>query len=306
MAQAIREEEAFGLAGWVGQSRGMALAHRHLDLEINYVLAGTMTYLVGGGIVELPPRRICLLWGGVPHQMIHRPGAVEAIWVTIPLTIVMGWRLPDSLIRPLLTAGFIADSAPRLDDLALLRQWLHDLPARGNRNSVPDKSGAAVNSNLLNRDSTDSDTALGIVLLEIQARLRRFALGISRLSVAEAEMRGDTTSFPDSGLSSIALMADFIAKNFRESIGVAEIAAVAQLHPNYAMTLFRRHTGMTLAQYLTLQRVACAQRRLATSQDAISVIALDSGFGSLSRFYEAFQQQTGNSPRRFRIQTATK
>jgi len=60
--------------------------------------------------------------------------------------------------------------------------------------------------------------------------------------------------------------------------------------------------GMTLSQYLTLQRVAHAQRRLATSGDVIQEIALDSGFGSVSRFYEAFRQQTGNSPRRFRLQ----
>lgn len=275
--------------------------HRHLDLEINYVLAGTMTYFVGGRIVELPPARICLLWGGVPHQMIRRPGAVEAIWVTIPLTIVMGWRLPDSLIRPLLTTGFIVDSAPRPDDLALLHQWLRDLPSQGNRNFVPFNPAANSNS-----DNTDSNTAPDIALLEIQARLRRCALGLARLSVTEAELRGEATSGSDSGLSAIEAMAHFIAKNFREAIGVAEIAATAHLHPNYAMTLFRRHTGMTLSQYLTLQRVAYAQRRLATSHDAIPMIALDSGFGSLSRFYQAFQQQTGSSPRRFRMQTTTK
>jgi AraC-like DNA-binding protein len=95
-------------------------------------------------------------------------------------------------------------------------------------------------------------------------------------------------------------MAQFILRNFQEDIGIAQIAAGAHLHPNYAMTLFRRHTGMTLSHYLTLQRVAHAQRRLATSDAPIQAIAYESGFGSVSYFYEAFRQKTGTTPRRFR------
>ena len=284
-------EEALGLSGWAGQSRGMASAHRHLDLEINYVLAGTMTYLVGGKIIDLPLRHLCLLWGGVPHQMIRSPRVVEAIWVTIPLTTVLRWGLPERLVRPLLTTGFLADAAPRSGDLDLLHQWLGDLPGRSEGRPSPAAADPA---------------AVEIALLEIEARLRRFALGLSRLSSSESEISNHPAAHSDRGLAAVETMARFIARNFRDAIGIVEIAGEAHLHPNYAMTLFRRHVGMTLSQYLILQRVAYAQRQLATSDDAIEVIALDSGFGSVSRFYEAFRQQTGNSPRRFRLQMAAK
>ena len=95
-------------------------------------------------------------------------------------------------------------------------------------------------------------------------------------------------------------MAQFIIQNFSGDIDVSLIAAAAHLHPNYAMTLFRHHTGMTLSGYLTMQRVAHAQRMLAATDDAIVRIALDCGFGSVSRFYKAFRQKTGTTPRRFR------
>ena len=278
----VREEEALGLAGWTGQSRGMAAAHRHLDLEINYVLAGTMTYLVGGRIAALPPRRLCLLWGGVPHQMIRSPHAAEAIWVTIPLAVVLRWGLPDRLIRPLLATGLVTDAAPRPGDLELLQQWLDDLPGRGPRRRGP----------------PGADAEEAIALLEIEARLRRLALGLAHTPPQDT----GAAAHPDGGLAAVEAMAQFICRHFREEIGVAQIAGQAHLHPNYAMTLFRRHTGLTLAQYLVLQRVAHAQRRLATSGDAIQQIAFDSGFGSVSRFYEAFRKQTGNTPRRFRLQ----
>jgi AraC-like DNA-binding protein len=294
----IREEGALGLAAWTGQSRGMLSAHRHLDLEINYVLSGTMRYLVGGSIVELPPDRLCLLWGGVPHQMIRSRKAAEVIWVTVPLATVLRWGLPDRLIRPLLAAGFIADPGPRTGDLDLLRQWLQDLPGLGQPHTT----------------AGETSPAGEIVLLEIEARLRRVALGLPDRASTAPDMKAATErhhhgGFPahsDRGLAAVEAMAQFISRNFREDIGVAEIAEPAYLHPNYAMTLFRRHTGMTLFQYLTLQRIAHAQRLLVSSADPIQEIALSSGFGSVSRFYEAFRQQTGNSPHRFRLRVEQK
>ena len=104
----------------------------------------------------------------------------------------------------------------------------------------------------------------------------------------------------DRSLGAVEAMARFAAENYRQPVGTAEIARAAHLHPNYAMTLFRRRTGLTLLGYLTLQRVAHAQRRLLTTDDAVHTIALESGFGSIGRFYDAFKKQTGSSPRRFR------
>lgn len=281
-----------GLAAWTGQSRGMMAAHRHLDLEINYVLSGTMGYLVGGRIVELPPGRICLLWGGVPHQMLRRQKAAEAIWVTIPLAVVLRWGLPERLIRPLLSAGILADASPRFEDIDLLRQWLRDLPRLDG----------------WHEDAGGKDVLAGIVLLEIEARLRRFAFSLDRMPPASIDTSSSTppgdgrlSAHRDRGLAAVEAMAQCISQSFHDPITISDIAEKAHLHPNYAMTLFRRHTGMTLSHYLVLQRVAHAQRLLAATDESIEKIAFDSGFGSVSRFYEAFRQQTGNSPRRFRL-----
>lgn len=296
----IREEGTIGLAAWTGESRGMISAHRHLDLEINYILSGNMRYFAGGRIVDLPPRRLCLLWGGIPHQMVRNRQPAEAIWVTIPLAFVLRWGLPDRLIRPLLVAGVVADPAPRAGDLDLLNQWLIDLPGLG----VPHPHGVGEKTN----------DAAGIVLLEIEARLRRFAHSLpppekepgTKTPGADRGEQEERAAHSDRGLAAVEAMTQFITQNFPDAITIADIAARAHLHPNYAMTLFRHHTGMTLSQYLVLQRIAQAQRLLATTSISLERIAFDSGFGSVSRFYEAFRQQTGNSPRRFRLHLGQK
>jgi AraC-like DNA-binding protein len=213
--------DTYGLRAWSGKVSPMGQAHRHHELELNYVLSGAMTYLIGGRIVTLPARRLCALWGAVPHQLVGEATPAEAIWVTAPLPQALAWELPQPLVRRLLREGLAIDEKEQPADLTLLRQWIADL-------------------------SSDDEAPRRATLLEIEARL-------------------------------------------------------PHLHPHYAMTLFRRHTGLTLHQYITLQRVAHAQRLLATTRQPILDIGLESGFSSVSRFYKSFKAETGSSPRRFRL-----
>lgn len=291
----IQSNGMIGLAAWAGQSLGMFSAHQHLDLEINFVISGTVRYLIGGQLVELPPGRMCLLWGGVVHQMMRNREPVEMIWVTVPLAVVLRWGLPDYFVRPLLATGIVVDPTPLPRDQDTLRQWISDLgggsddlPVRRSSNTVLDE----------------------IVLLEIETRLRRCALGLSgeanAVTVSPQDSQADSTAHSDRGLTAVETMAQFMSQNFQNEIEVADVAKPAHLHPNYAMVIFRQHTGMTISQYLTLQRVAHAQRLLATTDDPITDIAFRSGFRSVSRFYEAFRQQTKNSPRRFRLHISPK
>lgn len=67
------------------------------------------------------------------------------------------------------------------------------------------------------------------------------------------------------------------------------------------MTLFRQHYGMTLGTYLTRLRVCQAQYLLVSTNGDVSRIAFETGFGSLSRFYEAFKAISGQTPRQYRM-----
>ena len=79
-----------------------------------------------------------------------------------------------------------------------------------------------------------------------------------------------------------------------------DIAAAAGIGANHAMTLFRRHTGMTLSTYVTRQRIARAQRLLTQTRRPVLQVGFDCGFGSVSRFYEAFGREAGASPAAYR------
>ncbi len=95
-------------------------------------------------------------------------------------------------------------------------------------------------------------------------------------------------------------MACFIAQNYTQPLTAETIGQHVGLHPNYAMSLFQRTFGTTLMRYVTQQRLSHAQRLLLTTRESITNIAFGSGFGSLSRFNEAFRQSFGCTPREYR------
>jgi AraC-like DNA-binding protein len=265
-----------GLRAWQGIMGPMAGAHRHHELELNYVLRGTVSYFISGRIVTLPPRRLCALWGVVPHQAVEPVSAPELIWVTVPLSLVLTWKLPKALVSRLLREGYVIERDEYAGDPEILRQWIADLQGAPKADPPP------------------------ATLLEMEARLWRMASRVQRRS-GRAESRTNAARLLP---PAVEVLARYIAAHFREDFSLDQAARAAHIHPNYAMRLFRKHTNMTLHQYLTLQRVAHAQRLLVTTERTIVNVALESGFQSVSRFYEAFKKQVGVSPRGYRLRVA--
>lgn len=87
---------------------------------------------------------------------------------------------------------------------------------------------------------------------------------------------------------------------FRRHLPIAELAALAGLSRSRFHSVFRRVVGTTPVAHLTRLRLAEAQRLLRDTDGTVLDIALASGFGSLSRFYQAFVADTGVAPERWR------
>jgi len=282
------EQAALGFRAWAGRTGGMRHAHRHSDLELNYVRNGRMRYLIGGRLVTLPVRRLCVLWGSLPHQSTESRANPEMIWVTAPLAWVLALDLPEPLIERLLTEGLAVDPVERAGDEAMLQQWINDLERLARAGTAAD---------------CPEPEAHRVMRSELEARLRRLASDM-------ADPRAGAINPPEQParaaggrtLAAVQRIAAYINEHYQAPLTVDQIAEAARLNPQYAMTVFRQHLGLTLNQYLTRQRIAHAQRLLLTSRHSVLEIGLHSGFGSNSRFHEAFKQATGVSPARFRRQ----
>lgn len=250
--------------------------HRHGEVEINFIEQGSVTYVSGSRQATIPAGQLALFWAAIPHRLVHHDEPSSFYWLTLPLTNFLQWHLPESLTHAVLNGEVVISPNDSLvaHDRFLLHQWNLDL-----------KSG---------REDRRS-----VVLLELEARLKRLVLSVEERSRGQRKS-GSRAVRDETGLGNVERMARYIADRYTEPIIVADVAGFVGLNPNYALTLFRRGTGMGIVEFLTWHRIMHAQRLLATTDIAILDIAFASGFGSTSRFYAAFRRDCGQSPREYR------
>ena len=91
-----------------------------------------------------------------------------------------------------------------------------------------------------------------------------------------------------------------MAENYSEPLDVKSVASAGGISEGYAMSLFQKKLKTNITSYINQLRLHHAKSSLIDGNDKISNIALDSGFGSLSRFYEVFTKKTGLSPSEYR------
>jgi AraC-like DNA-binding protein len=271
---------AYGLTCERWMSVPMARPDRHNEIELNLLLEGSLTYLFGGAKVTIGAGSLSAFWAAIPHQILgpksSRPEA-EYYVVTIPLTRFLQITLPDRLVQPILHGQFVRepDECQFSADRERFERWAEDLVG-----DQPDRHRAA--------------------FLEIQARLLRLAVRLPALVPSPRNARMHPTALNEGRLSKAEQMARYIAQHYADSLSVNQISRSVGLHPGYAMTLFQKTFGMTLIEYITEHRLSHAQRLLATTDEKVLTIALESGFGSLSRFNDAFKRAFGCSPREHR------
>ncbi len=252
---------------------------RHNEIEINLLRSGSVTYLLGGRKVCIPARQLSAFWAAVPHQIISYENTTQYFVATLPLAWFLQCKLPDTMVQALLQGGVIAETQPERagSDLELLSHWAQDLLRPG-------------------------ENLKKAVLLELEARLLRLAINAPS-SEAHGTTRRRRRPLSRAGLSKVEQMACVIAQRYTQALTVEDIGRCVDLHPNYAMSLFKKTFGVTLVDYVTKHRVSHAQRLLATTDAKIVDVALSSGFGSTSsRFNAAFLEECGCSPRQYRQQ----
>jgi AraC-like DNA-binding protein len=91
-----------------------------------------------------------------------------------------------------------------------------------------------------------------------------------------------------------------IEERHAEELSLIDVARAVNASTFHFCKMFKKATGMTFTEYLSLVRVAKAKKLLANPQARISEIAYEAGFASLTHFNRMFKRITGQSPSEFR------
>lgn len=272
------ETKRFGFSYASAPQNAVRRLHRHDEIEFGINEHGCVDAIIGRTRIHIPPGRLVVFWASQPHGPVQVESGTYAHVLHVPLPYLTNAGLPAKFMRRLLE-GEIVCAAPGSDallpDVSLMKHWMQLLSEHGT-------------------------TGRQIVLHEVIARLLRLATDRTSNDdgggAASPEGRAVVSAKQQHFLNIVRLLAERCAEPWT----VETIAAETGINPGYAMRLFREIGGISIVSCLTQQRVALAQRLLLTTDAKIVDIAFDSGFTSLSSFYEMFARLCGQSPARYR------
>lgn len=253
----------------------MLKPHWHAQVEVNFIVRGSVHYRMNDHEISLSAGEMCLFWGGLPHQMDDLSDDAIYAGAHLPLVHFFRLHLPTDIRHRLMTGATLVSGATDQSDHHNFERW--------NRYA---RSG----------DHAKAEHAVNELLL----RLERVRFEPYRLVPETAAGQETGSPFDQQSSRNVGRMCDFIAENFLYDIDCVNIAAAADIHPKYAMSLFKKSTGMTLNEYVNLLRLSYAQALLMHQDANVLRVAMDSGFGSLSAFNKSFRKLAGMSPSDFR------
>ncbi|MFL9836688.1 helix-turn-helix domain-containing protein [Flavobacterium sp. ST-75] len=263
------EFKGYGFTCELWKPNIMKRPDRHNEIEINYFIEGSITYLFQDKPIIIPAKKIAVFWGLVPHQIIHYDNSQPYFVCTIPFSQFLEWQLPTNFVRCILNGEIVHETSEEFScyDEFLFGKWIKEI-----------------------EDKDFSEVAL----IEMRARLMRLAVN---QSYTHSKSNSDIMSREITVVEKIAI---YIAQNYRNPLKVTDIGKAVGLHPDYANNIFKKAFGCTLSDYIIHERVSHAQRKLVASNISITQIAFDCGFNSISSFNTAFLKINNCTPREFR------
>ncbi len=94
----------------------------------------------------------------------------------------------------------------------------------------------------------------------------------------------------------------YIKDNITNPFTITDLAKHAALNPQYMMRLFKKTTGKSIVEYVTIYKMERAKELLKKSQWTNEIIAEKVGYVSSNYFIKLFKKQYGITPREYRKQ----
>nr|WP_246320250.1 AraC family transcriptional regulator [Paenibacillus qinlingensis] len=257
---------------------GYAMFHAHQGLEFLYVEQGDGHIIMDNKLIPLSSRT---LYCFQPYQL-HRIHANVRSNEPYIRTIMV--------IEPLVFQPYLA-VFPELHTL-FLRLWKDVLPVQSFEVSEIEQEFAFLQHDLYENVTKNQIEAVALTFITILRKLRV-------IMEKNIQDRAKGTS------RKIALVEEAMAwldKNYRESFRLGDLAADLHISSYYLSHLFKRNTGSTLSDYVTVKRLREACLLLQNTDYSMEFIALQVGMTTSSHFIYTFKKHMGITPYQFRLQ----
>lgn len=248
--------------------------HHHPEFELTLTLNSRGQRFVGNHVADYDHGDLVLIGPNLPHTWASR----EKIDQVQPHVALVFWfrkdwieGLAEGAVELAPVIRLIRSAATGLAfDTALGRALVADFEGMFSRPPVGRLTG----------------------LLNILARLAEDKSGQPLSTVVPLNVEGDR--------SRIDRVLTYLYSHYHKPIRMEQIAEIAALSESGLHRMFKKHTQVSISDYLIGLRVGEACARLSSTTQPIRHIAADVGYSSLANFNRQFLRLRGMTPRVYR------
>jgi AraC-like DNA-binding protein len=239
--------------------------HSHAELELNLVLRGSGSYLVGDRRVDLSPGSLLWLFPDHEHVLLSRsPDFVMWIGVFKPALVHRACSRPES---------------------ALLRK----------------RNPSGVHVSTLSKQSVGHLDRLFAEVMRSASDTDRLNAGLAyALLTAWAEHLDAQKPAPFGQVHPAVERAAHTLRDGAWDLSLAQLAQRCNISAARLSRLFKAQTGVSLVAFRSDQRI---ERFLRLTQEesgqTLIALALEAGFGSYAQFHRAFRKAKGVAPAQY-------
>jgi AraC-like DNA-binding protein len=249
--------------------------HYHPELELIFCIKGKGTNFVGNAIRSIEEGEILLLGSNLPHTRQRDKGFYDQNIEEKPESIVIQFKL-----------DFLGENFFSIQEFLHINE-LANRALRGIKFSGKTLQNVSQKLLLMNElDKTQRIIEL-LQVLDILAKSEEFEY----LNTA-----GYVSDVHEKSSQKINQVYEFTITNFRDPIGLSEVAELTNLSISAFCRYFKTRTRKSYFQYLTEVRVGYACKLLKEGEFDIGNVAYQSGFNNLSNFNKQFKKVMKTTP----------
>lgn len=262
--------------------------HHHVELELNLVVEGEITYVMGGQRYRFPKRSLLWFFPAQEHQLVDRSGDA-AYYVAV--------FKPDLIRRACKGERYRDLKKKRPKNDRLLHRDLEPLAFEPLRKEMDAVVEDGMHPDILNREAGFGVSADFTFQHNdpdwLNAGLRHLLLHAWRLQMRPGEGGRAVALHP-----AVRDVLEFIEKEEEAGLGLEELADQCGVSASFLSRRFREQVGVPLSRYRNSIRLGrfWEEYRRAPSQPLLQLV-LEAGFGSYAQFYRIFKEAYGNGPR---------
>jgi len=247
--------------------------HWHVEAEIIAPVDGEYTILLPENKYVLRPGDIIFICPGVLHEL-PESNSLRIIF-QIDVSLVGAIRQVDAIMSMMMPYLLITKESMPLVQPGILH----------NLNEIKD---------LYCENVTANESSIYARFLDMIPLLLKCypASGMQEKKVHHSSPKFDDT---------ILKTCSYISQHCSEDLPLDKVADFAGFSKYHFERMFRRFTGQSYYQYLTLKRITFAKELLANPSITITDVAFRSGFSNGTTFTRAFRKITNSTPSEFRL-----